>query len=83
MVFLGILHCGGVVSTCNPAFTANELAFQFQNSNAKMVATTVPECLPTVQEAAAQSRVEKIVVIDTKDPQYLEISYGERLWFYS
>ena len=69
VAFLGVLRSGGVVSTCNPAFTSNELAFQFQNSNAKMV-TTVPECLSTVQEAAAQSKVEKIIVIDTDDPQH-------------
>jgi len=68
VVFLGVIRCGGVVSTCNPAFTPSELAFQFKNSNAKMV-TTTPECLPAVQEAASQAKVEKIVVIDTNDPQ--------------
>ena len=68
VVFLSVLRCGGVVSTCNPAFTASELAFQFQNSNAKIVAT-IPQCLPAVQEAAARAKVRKIVVIDTGDPQ--------------
>ncbi len=67
-VFLGVLRSGGVVSTSNPAFTANELAFQFNNSKAKIVATT-PGCLPAVQEAATQAKVDKVIVIDTSDPQ--------------
>ena len=68
VAFLGILRCGAIVSTCNPAFTARELGFQFKNSDAKIV-ITVPECLPVVQKAIDICQVKKIIVIDTNDPQ--------------
>ena len=79
VLYMGTLAAGGTVSTCNPGFTADELAFQFKNSNAKYVAT-VPQILPTVQEAAAKSQVERIVMIDTADPQN---SKGELLSYTS
>ncbi len=63
VLFFGTIASGGVVSTCNPAYTSEELSFQFQNSNAKIVATVSP-LLPTVQEAVKGSNVEKIIVID-------------------
>ena len=68
VVYLGALATGGVVSTCNPTYTADELAYQFKNSGTKMI-VTVPAILPTVQEAAARANVERIVVIDTSQPQ--------------
>ncbi len=78
VAFLGTLRCGGIVSTCNPAFTAQELAFQLKNSSAKMV-ITVPECLPHVQEAAQIAGVNKVIIIDSEEPQsssnHLLISY--------
>ena len=67
-VYLGTLAIGGVVTTCNPAYTADELAYQFRNSGAKMVAT-VPEILPTVQEAAEKAGVKNIIVLDSSNPQ--------------
>ena len=78
-MYMGTLAAGGTVSTCNPGFTADELAFQFKNSNAKYVAT-VPQISPTVQEAIAKSQVERIVVVDTADPQN---SKGELLSYTS
>ncbi len=78
VAFLGTLRCGGIVSTCNPAFTAQELALQFENSSAKMV-ITVPECLPRVQEAVQIAGVDKVIIIDSEEPQsssnHLLISY--------
>ena len=64
-VFFGALASGGTVSTVNPTYTAEELAYQFQNSATDMIAT-VPAILPTVQEAAEKAGVERIIVIGSK-----------------
>ena len=63
IIFLATLASGGVVSTCNPAYTEGELTYQFTNSSPKFV-VTVPSVLPTVQKAAEKSGVEKIIVLD-------------------
>ena len=63
VLYLGTLAAGGVVSTCNPTYTADELAYQFKNSSTKIIAT-IPAILPTIQEAAEKSGVEKIIVLD-------------------
>ena len=63
VMFLATLASGGVVSTCNPGYTDEELTFQFKNSDSKIVAA-VPSVLPTVKKAAEKSGVEKIIVLD-------------------
>lgn len=63
VVYLGTLATGGVVTTCNPTYTADELAYQFRNSNTKIVAT-VSAILPTIQEAASKVGIDKIIVLD-------------------
>ena len=63
ILFFATLASGGIVSTCNPTYTVDELVYQFKNSGAKFVAT-VPEILPTVQTAAEQVGVENIIVVD-------------------
>ena len=63
VMFLATHASGGVVSTCNPGYTDEELTFQFKNSDSKIVAA-VPSVLPTVQKAAEKSGVEKIIVLD-------------------
>ena len=61
--FFSTLAMGGIMSTCNPQYTAEELAYQFKNSNSKYVAT-IPALLPTVKEAVSKSGcVEKIIVL--------------------
>ena len=61
--FFSTLAVGGTVSTCNPQYTAEELAYQFKNSNSKYVAT-IPALLPTIKEAASKSGcVEKFIVL--------------------
>eukprot|EP00731_Ephydatia_muelleri_P025133 Em0017g216a len=62
-VFFGVLASGGVVSTCNPAYTAEELAYQFKDSGAKYVAT-MAAFLPFVKEAADMADIGTIIVID-------------------
>ena len=61
--FFSTLAMGGIVSTCNPQYTAKELAYQFKDSNSKYVAT-IPALLPTIKEAVSKSGcVEKIIVL--------------------
>ncbi|MCJ1313400.1 hypothetical protein MMC25_007078 [Agyrium rufum] len=47
----GVHWAGGIVSPANPAYTAEELAFQLKDSGAKAIATQLP-LLPVVREAA-------------------------------
>ena len=73
VVFYGVLASGGVVSTCNPAYTAEELAYQFKNSGAKYVAT-MAAFLPSVKKAADMAGVGTIIIIDdhsVKEPGYI------------
>ena len=68
-VFLATLAAGGIVSTCNPTYTSNELNYQIKNSNSKFV-VTIPALLPTVLEAIKGIvSVEKIIVIDDSEQQ--------------
>ena len=61
--FFSTLAMGGIVSTCNPQYTAEELAYQFKDSKSKYVAT-IPALLPTIKEAVSKSGcVEKIIVL--------------------
>ena len=62
-VFFGVLASGGVVSTCNPAYTAEELAYQFKDSGSKYVAT-MAAFLPSVTKAADMAGIGTIIVID-------------------
>ena len=76
IIFFATIAAGGIVSTCNPTYTANEISYQSRNSSAKFVATT-PELLPTVMEAIKDSPVEKVIVIDkgnSTDEQMVSIS---------
>ena len=66
VLFFGTLASGGTASTCNSAYTADELAYQFKNSGSKIVAT-IPAVLPTVREAAEKAGVDKIIVIDDSE----------------
>ena len=75
IMFLATLASGGVVTTCNPAYTDEELTYQFTNSSPKFV-VTVPSVLPTVQKAAEKSGAEKIIVLnDTEQRGSSFISY--------
>lgn len=63
VVFFATMAAGGVVSTCNPTYTSDELSYQISNSGSKFVMTT-PSLLPTVQEAVKGLDVEKIIITD-------------------
>eukprot|EP00731_Ephydatia_muelleri_P025132 Em0017g215a len=73
VVFYGALASGGVVSTCNPAYTAEELAYQFKNSGAKYVAT-MAAFLPSVKKAIDLAGIPvSVIVVD--DHSVLEHGY--------
>jgi acyl-CoA synthetase (AMP-forming)/AMP-acid ligase II len=61
IAFHAVASLGGVVTTVNPLYTAAEVARQLQDSAARFV-LTVPPFLATAREAAAQSKVEEILV---------------------
>lgn len=67
----GTHWAGGVVSPANPAYTAEELAFQLKNSGAKALATHI-SVLPVAKEAAKkvglpESRI--MLIGDERDPE--------------
>ena len=65
-LFLAAVAAGGVVSTCNPTYTSEELNFQFKTSGAKFIAT-IPALVPLVQEAVKGLNIKRIIVIEDND----------------
>jgi len=61
VVFLGVAMAGGINTTVNPLYTADELANQLNDSGARFL-VTVPSFLDKAKEAAAKSRVEEVFV---------------------
>jgi len=50
---------GGVVTTVNPAYTAEELTYQLRDARARFL-VTVPQCLDKVGKASAAAGVEEV-----------------------
>ena len=61
-LFLATVAAGGIVSTCNPTYTPEELSYQLKNSGTKFVAT-IPALLPIIQQAIQGLNIEKIIVV--------------------
>lgn len=71
VVTWGTHWAGGVVSPANPAYTAEELAFQLKNSGAKALATQMA-VLPVAEEAARSAGIapDRIFLVgDERHPQ--------------
>jgi len=66
VAFLAVASVGGVNSTANPLYTAEELAGQLRDCGARML-VTVSELLEKATVAAARSRVEEIFVYGEGD----------------
>ena len=81
-MFFGAIASGGIVSTVNPTYTANELAYQFENSGSDIIAT-IPSLLPTVLEAAERAGVKKTIVAGTEGERDIQgsglIAYSQML----
>jgi acyl-CoA synthetase (AMP-forming)/AMP-acid ligase II len=61
IAFHGVAMTGGVVTTLNPLYTADEIAFQLRDSRARMLLTVTP-LLEKARQAAAKSGVEEVIV---------------------
>jgi acyl-CoA synthetase (AMP-forming)/AMP-acid ligase II len=61
IAFHGVATAGGVNTTLNPTYTADEIAFQLNDSRARLL-ITIPPLVGKAQEAAAKSKVEEIIV---------------------
>jgi acyl-CoA synthetase (AMP-forming)/AMP-acid ligase II len=62
VAFLSVSMAGGVNTTVNPLYTADELANQLNDSKAKFL-LTVPLFLDKAKEAAAKSKIEEVFVL--------------------
>lgn len=62
VAFYAVVMLGGVVTTVNPLYTPEELAFQLRDTEARYV-LTVPPFLGAVTAAARMARVEEIFVL--------------------
>jgi acyl-CoA synthetase (AMP-forming)/AMP-acid ligase II len=62
IAFHGVAAAGGVNTTLNPTYTADEIAFQLNDSRARLL-LTVPPLVAKANEAAARSKVEEVIVI--------------------
>src|SRR5713226_2282374 len=66
IAFHGVASVGGVNTTLNPTYTADEIAFQLNDSRARLL-LTVPPLVGKAQEAAAKSKVEEVIVFGEAD----------------
>ncbi|HKA63778.1 MAG TPA: 4-coumarate--CoA ligase family protein [Methylomirabilota bacterium] len=66
IVFLGVALAGGINTTVNPLYTADELANQLNDSGARFL-VTVPPFLDKAKEAVSRSRVEEIFVFGSAE----------------
>ena len=66
VIFLAVASLGGVNTTVNPLYTADELAKQLVDSRARFL-VTVPPFLDKAQEAARKSGVEAVYVFGTAE----------------
>ncbi len=62
LAYHGVALAGGIVTTANPLYTAEELAYQLRDSNAKFLITLGP-LLEKAIPAAQQAGVQEVFVI--------------------
>lgn len=63
IMFHAVATLGGIVTTANPLYTAEELAYQCNDSNARFI-ITIGMFLEKAQAAQANSKVEEIYTFD-------------------
>ena len=66
IVFLGVSRAGGVLTTMNPLYTAEEVTRQLKETGATLLVTVGP-LLERAQEAARDTAVREIIVFGTAD----------------
>jgi acyl-CoA synthetase (AMP-forming)/AMP-acid ligase II len=62
VAFHGVVSVGGLVTTVNPLYTPDELAFQLEDSKARFL-LTIPQFLDSAKEAAGKTGVEEVFVL--------------------
>lgn len=60
-IFYAVAYLGGINTTINPTYTADELAYQLKDSNASYL-ITMPVMLDKAREAASASGIEDVFV---------------------
>jgi acyl-CoA synthetase (AMP-forming)/AMP-acid ligase II len=66
VVFHGTCMAGGTVTTVNPTYHAEEIAYQLQDAKASVV-VTIGMFLPAVQEAARTAGITRVYTLDAVD----------------
>ena len=66
VILLAVASVGGINTTANPLYTADELAKQLRDSRARFL-VTVPPFLDKAQEAAKKSGIEEVFVFGTAE----------------
>jgi acyl-CoA synthetase (AMP-forming)/AMP-acid ligase II len=61
LAFHAVASLGGISTTANPLYTADELAFQLEDAGARYL-LTIPQFLPTALEASRRAGVEEVFV---------------------
>jgi len=62
IAFHGVALAGGITTTLNPLYTADEIAFQLKDSKPQLL-LTIPQLLDKAKEAAAKAGVKEIAVL--------------------
>ena len=62
IAFFGVLAAGGVVTTINPLYTADEVAHQLRDSGAKYL-LTVPQCLEQAAKARTHAPLREVFTV--------------------
>ncbi len=66
VIFLAVASLGGINTTANPLYTADELGKQLADSRARFL-VTVPPFLDKAQEAARKSGIEEVFVFGSAE----------------
>ena len=66
VAFHAAASVGGIATTINPTYTAEEVRFQLEDSGAKLL-LTIPMFLETAREAAAGTDIEELFVLGEGD----------------
>jgi acyl-CoA synthetase (AMP-forming)/AMP-acid ligase II len=71
-IVYGVFFAGGIVSPANPGYSADELAFQLNNSGSKAIVTTT-DFLSTALKAAKKANIpeDRVILLGSKrDPSH-------------
>jgi acyl-CoA synthetase (AMP-forming)/AMP-acid ligase II len=73
IAFHAVATLGGISTTVNPLYTAEEIAHQLKDCSARFL-VTVPQCLEKAAGAARKANVEELFVFDTPGEEAGEIN---------